>query len=162
MAKKINFNFVKETKDCISSVRKFFIASKCFACNLFYLPKDRFSTEPIHMKAIDYVIVLIYVILYCVITFPFFVEMVFVRTSILLSSGNFVIKCLVRIIFYFIIIANFSCYIMDAVNRNKIWRLLTTLYDFDEEVCYTLTPLSNLGLIYSIFFFYRQRRWELK
>lgn len=138
MAKKTKFTLVKDTKDAISSIRMLFVSSKVFGCNLFYLPKDRYSVEPVRMRTIDYVITLSYVVLYFVFIFPFFVEMVFVKTSILLSSGNFVIICLVRIIFYFIIIANFVCYLMDALNRNKVWKLLTKLYDFDEEVSYVL------------------------
>lgn len=115
-------------------MRGMYIASKLFGCNLFYLPTSRHSTKQIHMKTIDYVIALIYVAIYFVFVFPFFIEMVFVKIGVLLPSGNYVIVRLVRIIFYFIIIANFSCYIMETLNRDKIWRLITRLYDFDEQV----------------------------
>lgn len=148
MVSKIKFNIVKEKKDCISAIRALFVTSKLFGCNLFYLPKDRYSTEPIKMKAIDYVSALVYTVLYFVFTFPLFIDMVFVKTSTLLSSGNFIIIALVRIIFYFIIIANFSCYIMDTLNRNKIWRLLTMLYDFDDEVCYFGFCLIKIFIIF--------------
>lgn len=152
MAKKTKFSLIKETPDCISAIRTLFVVSKLFGCNLFYLPKDRYSVEPIRMRFIDYVTTLLYVVLYSVITVPFFIEMVFEKTSILLPSGNIVIICLVRCIFYFIIIANFSCYIMDALNKNKIWRLLTQLYDFDEEVSYVkLCPSDWKFFILNLF-----------
>lgn len=125
---------VKEKTDCISSMRAVFVISKLFACNLFYLPPNRSSNEPIQMKTIDYVVALLYVVLYVVFVFPFFGEMVFERTNSVLPSGNVVIIYLVRIIFYFILMANFSSYIMETVNRTKIWRLFTMLYDFDKEV----------------------------
>lgn len=134
MAKKTKFTLIKPSSNCLSSIRMVFIVSKLFACNLFHLPKDRHSAEPIKMKAIDFAIVLLYVVLYAVFTLPYFTEMVFVRTSILLSSGNFVVINLIRIIFFLIILSNSSCYIMDALNKHKIWKLLTKLCDFDEEV----------------------------
>lgn len=145
MVKKTKFTLIKETSDCISAIRTLVVASKLFGCNLFYLPKDRYSVEPIRMRSIDYAIALLYVVLYSVFTVPFFIEMVFEKTNILLPSGNFVILCLVRIIFYSIIIANFSCYIMDGLNKNKIWRLFTQLYDFDEEVSYALNYVRQIG-----------------
>lgn len=126
--------FIKKTPNCIASMRTVFLISKLFACNLFYLPPDRHSVEPIRMRIIDYVAALLYVILYVVFVIPFFGEMVFVRTHSLLPSGNIVIIYLVRIIFYFILIANCSAYIMETLNRKKIWKLFTTLYDFDEQV----------------------------
>ncbi len=144
-----------------------YVLSKLFGCNLFHLPTDRYSTEPIHMKAIDYVIALLYVVLYVVLVFPFFIEMVFVRTGILLSSGNFVIIYLVRIIFYFIIIANCSCYIMETLNRNKIWKLLSRLNEFDEQVgwihfSFSKHNFSRRKRFHKIHFFYRQKVWASK
>lgn len=137
MVKATQFTLLRSTPNCLSSVRTMLITSKIFACNLFHIPKDRHSGERIKMTAIDYSIALSYVLLYFTFTFPFFIDMVFVRTSILLPSGNVVIIFLVRIIFYFILIANFSCYIMEALNKKKIWKLITKLYDFDENVSYS-------------------------
>lgn len=143
MAQEIKFSIIRNRSNCLSSIRTMFITSKLFACNLFHLPKDRHSVEPIRMRTVDIGIALLYVVLYFVFTFPFFIDMVYVQTSYyLLSSGNVEITFLVRNIFYFIIIANFSCYTMDAFNKNKIWRLLTKLYDFDEEVCYLNCHIS--------------------
>lgn len=123
-----------EKPDCIASIRTVYIASKIFGCNLFHIPADRHSTEPIRMKAIDYIIAVAYVVLYSIAVIPFFIEMVSKRINVLMPSGNFVVLCLVRLIFCFISIANLSCYIMETVNRKKIWKLLTTLYDFDVQV----------------------------
>lgn len=137
MVKERKFTLIRPRPNYLFSARTMLITSKMFACNLFHIPKDRHSVERIKMMVIDYSIALIYVVLYFVFTFPFFFEMVFERTSILLASGNFVIIFLVQIIFYFIVTANFSCYIMEALNKKKIWKLLTKLYDFDEDVSYS-------------------------
>ncbi len=120
--------------------RPLFLHSRLFGCNLFHLPK---SSKTIHVsvKWTDILIVLCHVGLY---TFMFlsliysqsesnkvFLNLMFHLTA---KTGSLIMEFLGRVLFHTFAATNIFICLMDLVNRNKIWKLLCEIHDFDDKV----------------------------
>lgn len=117
-----------------------YIQSRLFGCNLFHLPKSS-KANYVSIKALDIILFITNVTLYawffCSLVYPQtesdkLLQNIFFRLTG--KSGLMVIEFLGHIIFHMVVVANSFTNIMDLINRNKIWKILSGIHHFDMKV----------------------------
>lgn len=130
-----------------------YLHSRFFGCNLFHLPKSSKTTN-VSIKLDDILILIVHVALYvCLFVFLNFAQSesdVILRNVLFHlteKTGSLIMAFLGRILFYTFVLTNIFVNVMDLVNRNKIWKLLCELRDFDIKVGLNLLNFYHDGIV---------------
>lgn len=126
-----------------------YLHSRFFGCNLFYLPKSS-KTVTIAIRVTDILILIIYVGLYV----WMFVSVIYSQSEsdqilrdvlfhLTAKTGSLVMAFVGRILFHIFAATNIFINIMDVINRNRIWKILCELRDFDDRVCIRSDDLAK-------------------
>lgn len=115
------------------------IQSKFFGYNLFHLPKSS-KTINVSIKASDIFLVISHIVIY----FWLFLSInsqsensVIFRNilfHITRKTGSLIMEFLGRILFNIVGTANIIATTMDFINRNKVWKILCEIRNFDAKV----------------------------
>lgn len=136
-----------------------YLHSRFFGCNLFHLPTT-LKTTNVSIKVTDILRLIVQVGVY----FWIFVSINFSQSKsdqilrnvlfhLTEKTGSLIVAFVGRILFHIFTATNIFINIMDLINRNKIWKILCEIRDFDAKVGIWIRTLYNCFL--NLFIDYR-------
>lgn len=117
-----------------------YLHSRCFGCNLFNLPKSN-KVATVSIKMTDMLILFVHVVIYGWL----FVSVNFSESEndktlrrllfhLTEGAGSLIMAFIGRVLFYSFAVTNVFICVMDIVNRNRIWKVLSEMRRFDAKV----------------------------
>lgn len=129
-----------EYVDVVKIFYPFYIQSRIFGCNLFHLPESS-KTIKVSIKTSDILLIIIHLGIYIWL----FVTLNYSTTEhdrvlhnllfhLNKKSGSVITEFLSSILFHIAGVTNLFTTTMDLMNRNKIWKILSEIRNFDMKV----------------------------